>query len=70
MKYEIDLNFCFSEIWIYFTDVPTGPPQISVEKEELVPGEILRANCSYPNSSPAPTLQWFINGNIVSILIF
>ena len=52
----------------YASDAPKTDPAIGIEKERIAVGELLRANCTTGNSSPASAITWKLNGNLVSTL--
>ncbi|XP_053976223.1 uncharacterized protein LOC128874991 [Hylaeus volcanicus] len=47
-------------------DAPKTDPTIDTEKERIAEGEMLRANCTTGNSSPASNITWKLNGNLIS----
>lgn len=47
-------------------DVPDRFPVLLVSRTEYSRGDQLVANCTSPGARPAPKLEWFINGDMVS----
>ena len=50
-------------------DVPSGPPQLALSRVQWSPGEVLRANCTFPGARPPSELHWYINGKKVRKLL-
>lgn len=48
------------------TDVPSGPPRLDVSRLQWSPGEVLRANCTFPGGRTPSELHWYINSKKVS----
>ncbi|XP_063861459.1 carcinoembryonic antigen-related cell adhesion molecule 6-like [Scylla paramamosain] len=47
-------------------DVPSGPPRLALSRLQWSPGEVLRANCTFPGARPPSELHWYINGKKIS----
>ncbi|XP_050731171.1 uncharacterized protein LOC127005883 [Eriocheir sinensis] len=47
-------------------DVPSGPPRLDVSRLQWSPGEVLRANCTFPGGRTPSELHWYINGKKIS----
>ncbi|KAG7190755.1 hypothetical protein KM043_006827 [Ampulex compressa] len=47
-------------------DIPKTDPTIGTEKERITVGETLRANCTSGSSSPASTITWKLNRDLIA----
>ncbi|CAH1176024.1 unnamed protein product [Phaedon cochleariae] len=52
--------------YMFVIDIPEGDPVVTVEKELLEIGSIIRGNCSSPASYPPANVTWFLNGKEVN----
>ena len=55
-----------NQLTSYILALPTAGPRISGGSPLYRLGDRVRVNCTSDSSHPAPDLQWFINGKLVS----